>query len=135
MSDEELRRKLADLQQQRKQSSDLYDRFGDDRFDQSTHRISNEIAAIPDHILIADKVDKKLAEFTKTIQAYIAKRRAKNLPPVEDIWQTVKGFEQHHDPQDLGNSSLLKSILNEAEQLNIPDATLEQTARDAEKSV
>lgn len=133
-SDDDERRRLGSIRARLRQLEPLYERFGKENVAMSIRELHRQMATIPEHILLEEKINEKLAEFSDTIQAYITKRRAKNLPPVADIWQAVKGFEQQHDSQDLGNSSLLKTILREARQLNISEKTLEMTAREAAAS-
>jgi hypothetical protein len=133
--DDAERQRYATLMAKLTQAHALYDRFGDEKLAKSVESLNNEIATIPQHIRDEDKFNQKLVEFTTTIKAYVTRRRSKNLPPVADIWETIKGFEKQHDPNDLGNSSLLKTILAEARKMNIPEKMLAQAAYEAEQSV
>jgi hypothetical protein len=134
-SDEAERQRYESLKAKLSHANALYDRFGDEKLAKSVESLNNEMATIPQHIKDEDKFNQKLVEFTTTIKAYVTRRRSKNLPPVPDIWETVKGFEKQHDSNDLGNSSLLKTILAEARQMNIPEKMLAQAAYEAEQSV
>jgi hypothetical protein len=135
ISDDEARQQLASLRNRLQKLNAIYERFGKDRDLQAIRELENEVASLPEHILNEEKIIAKLAELDATVRAYVTRRRLKNLPPVPDIWAAVKGFEQQHDSNDLGSSSLLKTILREARKLNIPDKRLEQTVREAEKAV
>ena len=136
MSDDDREQlRLESFQNRIEQLSQLYDRFGNPREAAAIAELQKELDTIPEHIRQEDKVNKKVAEFNAGVRACSTRRRSAKRPPAEDIWETVRGFEQAHDPEDLRTSSLLKSIMQEARKLGVTDAILEEAARQADKSV